>query len=103
MEQRYNRNRVLQTNSRHYPKHKKSLTSEEVKRLALVFVLAVLAGVLVGGATAAVVLPIAYAKRGYFAFGSEWFLIYIAAYGGFSLFENLVFGFPKSRKKRRKR
>lgn len=50
---------------------------------------------------AAVVLPIAYAERGYYACGSEWILIFAAAYAGFSVFNNYIFGTKKSRKERR--
>lgn len=101
MEERYYRNRVLQKNRRYYPKHKKGLTATEVKRLVVLFIIAAVAGAIAGGIMAAVVLPIAYAERGYYACGSEWILIFAAAYAGFSVFNNYIFGTKKSRKERR--
>lgn len=77
------------------------MTATEVKRLVVLFIIAATAGAIAGGIMAAGGLPIAYAERGYYACGSEWILIFAAAYAGFSVFNNYIFGTKKSRKERR--
>lgn len=95
---RYHGNRVLPKNKGNYRKHKKGLTKEQA--ITILFLISTAVGILAGGITAAILLPFAYAERGYWSYGSEWCLIFLAAYAGFSIFNNYIFGGSKSRKER---
>lgn len=48
-------------------------------------------GAIAGGIIAAILLPVCRTARGYFAVGAEWFLIALAAFIGYSVFNTLVF------------
>lgn len=57
----------------------------------MLFLADVAAGAVAGGIAAAIFIPLCISVRGYFAVGAEWFFITIAAYAGYSAFNNLVF------------
>ena len=57
----------------------------------ILFAFMVLAGVVAGGVVAAVLVPLCYSQRGHFAIGSEWFLIIVAAYAGYTAFNKYIF------------
>lgn len=57
----------------------------------ILFAFMILAGVLVGGVVAAILIPLCYSQRGHFAIGSEWFMIITAAYAGYSAFNKFLF------------
>lgn len=57
----------------------------------ILFALMVLAGIIAGGIVAAILIPLCYSQRGRFAVGSEWFLIVMAAYAGYTAFNKYLF------------
>ena len=59
-------------------------------RLVL-FGVMLLAGIFAGGVVAAILIPLCYSQRGCFQIGSEWFLIILAAYAGYTAFNKYLF------------
>lgn len=57
----------------------------------ILFLIEVGIGLLCGAIIAVFVLPFAYSERGYFAIGSEWFVIILVAYAGFTATNKYIF------------
>ena len=58
---------------------------------AILFVLEITAGLIAGLISAALIIPLCYTERGYFAIGAEWILIIAIAYAGFTAMNNYMF------------
>lgn len=74
-------------------------TAKEIKRkikravaLTVLLLSEIAAGALGGAVAAAVFMPMAFAERGYHAYGGEWLLIFLAAALSYRMFHNWLFG-----------
>jgi hypothetical protein len=66
-------------------------TTQKNIALTAIFVIELIAGALGGAITAAILLPLAYAERGNWAFGAEWLIITLAAFGAFYAVHSKIF------------
>lgn len=70
------------------------------KRLAIIiFLIDVTVGLICGLISASLILPLAYAERGYFAIGAEWLIIIFVAYAAFSAVNKKIFDIIERRVK----
>ena len=72
--------------------------AERMIAIAIVFAVEMAGAILVTALTAAVVLPMAYAERGYFSVGGEWLLLMLVAIVTYTAMHSYIFDIAAKRK-----
>lgn len=69
---------------------------EYIKAVVIVFVLEMLGAAAITAVAGAILIPLAYAERGYYAIGGEWALMLLIAVAAYSIIHKMVFHYAEN-------